>query len=71
MTMIVLKKQAAQALVDARHLIVKGAVEIALSAVGELGSKGLQMSDTDKFDLVSNLLVVTAGDKDAQPTIGL
>jgi hypothetical protein len=67
----VLKKQAAQALIDARHLIVKGAVDIALQAVDELGSKGLVMTDKDKFTLVSSLLIVTTGDKDAQPTMAL
>lgn len=66
-----LKKQAAQALVEARNLIVRGAVDIALSAVDELQSKGLGMTDDDKFKLVSSLLVVTTGDKDAQPTIGV
>jgi len=66
-----LKKQAAQALIDARHLIVKGAVDIALQAVDELGKKGLVMGDKEKFELVSSLLIVTTGDKDAQPTLAL
>ena len=69
--LLVLKKQAAQAMVDARHLIVKGAVEIALEAVDELGKKGLAMGDKEKFQLVSSLLIVTTGDKDAQPTMAL
>jgi regulator of protease activity HflC (stomatin/prohibitin superfamily) len=66
-----LKKQAAQAMIDARQLIVRGAVDIAMNAIEELKSKGLSMDDHDKFELVSNLLVVTAGDKDATPTLGL
>jgi regulator of protease activity HflC (stomatin/prohibitin superfamily) len=66
-----LKKQAAQALIDARHLIVKGAVDIAMQAVEELASKGLQMEEKDKFSLVSSLLIVTAGDKDATPTLAI
>ena len=68
---LVLKKQAAQAMIDARHLIVKGAVSIAMEAVDELGSKGLQMDEKAKYDLVSSLLIVTTGDKDAQPTLSL
>ena len=66
-----LRKQTAQAQVDARQLIVKGSVEIAFGAVDELEKRGLKMNDQDKFNLVSNLLVISAGDKDAQPTINV
>ena len=66
-----LKKQAAQAMVDARHLIVKGAVEIALQAVEELSNRGLTMGDKEKFELVSSLLIVTTGDKDATPVLSV
>jgi len=66
-----LKKQAAQAMVDARQVIVRGAIDIAMNAIGELDAKGLHMDDKGKFSLVSNLLVVTVGEKDATPTLGL
>ena len=66
-----LRKQTAQAQVDARQLIVKGSVEIAFGAVDELEKRGLKMNDQDKFNLVSNLLVISAVDKDAQPTINV
>jgi len=66
-----LKKQAAQATVEARQVIVRGAIDIAMNAVGELNSKGLVMDDKGKFALVSNLLIVTVGDKDVTPTLAL
>jgi len=66
-----LKKQTAQATLDARQLIVKGSVEIAFGAVEELEKRGLRMNDEEKFNLVSNLLVVSAGDKDAIPTLNV
>lgn len=64
-----LKKQAAAALVEARNLIVKGALGIATTAVASLEEQGLKMDDRQKFDLVKNLLIVTVGDKDATPTL--
>jgi hypothetical protein len=63
--------QAAAALVDARHLIVKGAVDIAREAVLNLEAGGMKLSDEEKFRLVQSLLVVTAGDHEAQPTMGV
>jgi regulator of protease activity HflC (stomatin/prohibitin superfamily) len=66
-----LKSQAAKALVDARHLIVKGALSIATAAVTQLEEQGLKMTDDQKFHLVSSLLVVTAGDHDVHPTLGV
>lgn len=59
-----LKKQAAQAMVDARHLIVKGSVDIAMTAIANLESRGMSMDDKEKFHLVSGLLLVTASDRD-------
>ena len=46
-----LRKQTAQAQVDARQLIVKGSVEIAFGAVDELEKRGLKMNDQDKLKL--------------------
>ena len=66
-----LKTTAAQATVEARHLIVKGAIEIAMGAITELEGKGLTMDNVQKYDLVSSLLIVTTGDKDATPTISI
>jgi len=66
-----LKRQAAEALVQARELIVRGAVGISLQAVEELAKGGLEFSQEEQCRLVSNLLVVTCGDNDAQPVVGV
>lgn len=66
-----LKKQAAVAMVEARHLIVKGAVDIAFGALSQLQEKGMKIEEKDQFQLVCNLLIITAGDKEAQPTISI
>jgi len=66
-----LRRQAAQAMVDARHLIVKGAVDIAREAVANLEAGGMHLSDEEKFKLVSSLLIVTTSDKDTTPTISM
>lgn len=66
-----LKRQAAEALVQARELIVQGAVGISLKAVQELEKGGLKFSPEETARLVSNLLVVTCGEHDAQPVVGV
>ena len=68
-----LKKQQAGALIEARKLIVEGAVSIAQDAVRllEAGDAGLKMSDSEKVSLVTNLLTVTCAEGDAQPTVPL
>lgn len=66
-----LKKQAAQALVDARQVVVKGAIGVAQQAVKQLEADGLNMTDQDKFKLVSSLLIVVAGDREASPVMSV
>lgn len=66
-----LKRQAAAALVQARELIVQGAVGIALTAVNSLKDGGIEMNESDTANLISNLLVVTCGERDAQPTVSV
>lgn len=53
-----LKRQQAQAILQARKVIVQGAVEIAQSAVHELETQGIGMDDKAKARVVSNLLTV-------------
>jgi len=53
-----LKRQQAQAILQARKVIVRGAVEIAQSAVHELEQQGISMDDKAKARVVSNLLTV-------------
>merc|ERR1711939_1001119 len=69
-----LKKQQAQALIDARTLIVQGACRIAQDAVRLLeddGDSQLQLDDEAKVKIVTNLLTVTCSESDATPTLGL
>merc|ERR1712070_957075 len=67
-----LKRQQAMALVDARTLIVEGAVRIAQDAVSKLEMEGtVQLNDDQKVKIVTNLLTVTCADTDATPTVSL
>jgi len=67
-----LKRQQAAALVDARSLIVEGAVRIAQDAVTKLESEGtVELNDEQKVKIVTNLLTVTCADTDATPTVSL
>lgn len=66
-----LKRQAAEALVQARELIVQGAIGISLTAVQELEKGGLKLTPEQQANLVSSLLVVTCGDQDAQPVLNV
>ncbi|SFU33805.1 SPFH domain / Band 7 family protein [Pustulibacterium marinum] len=65
-----LKRQQATAIVAARHKIVEGAVSMVEMAIDELSKK--QVVDLDeerKAAMVSNLMVVLCGDKDASPVV--
>jgi len=67
-----LKKQQARALVEARTLIVEGAVKIAQDAVSRLEADGtVQLGDPDKIKIVTNLLTVTCSDHETTPTVSL
>lgn len=65
-----LKRQQATAIVAARHKIVEGAVSMVEMAIDELNKKELLMLDEDKkAAMVSNLLVILCGDKEAAPVV--
>lgn len=67
---IMLQRQQASAIIDARKMIVDGAVgmvEMALSRLEESGS--VQLDEERKAAMVSNLLVVLCGNRDAQPIV--
>ena len=66
-----LVRQQAEAMVKARKLIVKGAVDISEGAIQQLESKGVTMSESDKTKIVTNLLTVICGEQGAQPTVQL
>jgi regulator of protease activity HflC (stomatin/prohibitin superfamily) len=65
-----LKRQQATAIVAARHKIVEGAVSMVEMALEELGKKQIVDLDEDrKAAMVSNLMVILCGDKDASPVL--
>jgi len=66
-----LVKQSAEALVQARQLLVRGAVGIAHTAVERLNTDGTRLSPEEKTRLVTNLLSVVCGDSRVQPIITL
>jgi len=66
-----LKKQQAAATVQARKVIVQGAVDIATGAVVELAAKGVHLEQEHQSRLVTNVLTVMCSDRDAQPTVAL
>lgn len=68
---IMLRKQAASAVVAARRLLVKGAVSIVEEALGEIDKMkiGAPLDAERKAAMISNLLVVLVADREATPVI--
>ena len=67
---VMLQRQQASAIIDAKKMIVDGAVgmvEMALNRLEELNS--VTLDDERKAAMVSNLLVVLCGNKEAQPIV--
>ena len=65
-----LKRQQATAIVAARFKIVEGAVSMVEMALAELSKREIVTLDEDKkATMVSNLLVVLCGDKEATPVV--
>ena len=65
-----LQRQQASAIVDARTLIVKGAVGMVKQALEELDAESVVTLDEErKAAMVSNLLVVLCSNNDAQPIV--
>ena len=65
-----LQRQQASAVVDARKLIVDGAVGMVELALERLNEKNtVQLDEERKAAMVSNLLVVLCGNHDAQPVV--
>lgn len=65
-----LKRQQATAIVAARHKIVEGAVSMVEMALDELNKKELlELDEERKAAMVSNLMVILCGDKDASPVL--
>ncbi|WP_287714929.1 SPFH domain-containing protein [Blautia sp.] len=65
-----LQRQQAAAIIDARQKIVEGAVSMVEMALQKLNDKDIVTLDEErKAAMVSNLLVVLCGNKDAQPIV--
>lgn len=67
---VMLQRQQASAIIDARKMIVDGAVGMVEMALERLNEGGLvQLDEERKAAMVSNLLVVLCGNHDAQPVV--
>lgn len=67
---VMLQRQQASAIVDARKLIVDGAVGMVEMALERLSERSIvDLDEERKAAMVSNLLVVLCGSKDAQPIV--
>ena len=65
-----LQRQQASAIIDARNMIVEGAVGTVEMALARLSEGGLvELDEERKAAMVSNLLVVLCGNHDAQPVV--
>ena len=67
---VMLQRQQASAIIDARKMIVDGAVGMVEMALERLDEKHMvELDDERKAAMVSNLLVVLCGSHDAQPIV--
>ena len=65
-----LRRQQASAVVSARFKIVEGAVSMVQMALDQLSDKNIvELDEEKKAAMVSNLMVVLCGDKDATPIV--
>ncbi len=67
---VMLQRQQASAIIDARKMIVDGAVGMVEMALERLNEKSIvELDEERKAAMVSNLLVVLCGNHDAQPVV--
>lgn len=67
---VMLQRQQASAIIDARKMIVDGAVGMVEMALERLKENGVvELDEERKAAMVSNLLVVLCGNRDAQPIV--
>jgi len=65
-----LRRQQASAIVAARFKIVEGAVSMVQMALEQLSDKKIvEFDEEKKASMVSNLMVVLCGDKEATPVV--
>jgi len=67
---VMLRRQQADAIIQAREKIVEGAVSMVKMALDKLSDEHIvELDDDKKAAMVSNLLVVLCGDDNAQPVV--
>ena len=67
---VMLRRQQADAIIQAREKIVEGAVSMVKMALDKLSGENIvELDDDKKAAMVSNLLVVLCGDDNAQPVV--
>lgn len=67
---VMLQRQQATAIIDARKMIVDGAVGMVEMALAKLSENNIvDLDEERKAAMVSNLLVVLCGNRDAQPVV--
>ena len=67
---VMLRRQQADAIIQAREKIVEGAVSMVKMALDKLSDENIvELDDDKKAAMVSNLLVVLCGDDNAQPVV--
>jgi len=67
---VMLQRQQASAIIDARKMIVEGAVSMVEMALERIEKNNtVHLDEERKAAMVSNLLVVLCGNKDAQPVV--
>ena len=67
---VMLQRQQASAIIDARKMIVDGAVGMVEMALDRLNENNVvELDEESKAQMVSNLLVVLCGNKDATPIV--
>ncbi len=65
-----LQRQQASAIIDARQMIVEGAVSMVEMALNKLNENEIvELDEERKAAMVSNLLVILCGNRDAQPVV--
>jgi len=68
---VMLVRQQAEALVEARRLIVGASVDMTQQALSQLEAKGSNLSDSTRERIISNLLTVICSHNPATPTVPL
>ena len=67
---VMLQRQQASAVIDARKMIVDGAVGMVEMALDKLNERQIvELDEERKAQMVSNLMIVLCSSKDAQPVV--